>query len=112
MGELAKLELPRIETRFNDGVFVKAMVCERAGTCVEGHIHRWPHTTYFATGSFRVWKDGVHLGDFTAPCGIDIAAGCKHMLKVLADGSVALCIHNVSRTGEVETVPSEQLLGV
>ena len=109
---LRKIELPKVETTMADGVFIKQMVCEKAGTIVEQHVHAYDHTLLIGVGSFRVWKDGVHLGDFKAPKPLMIEAGTKHMLKSLEDNSIAYCIHNVSRTGEVEVLPSEQVLRV
>lgn len=57
----------------------------------------------------RAWKDGVLLGDFTAPHFIFIPAHTKHRFQTLEDGTIMWCIHNISRTGAVEIAEEHQL---
>lgn len=104
------MKLPKVEIKLTDDLFVKLMICEKAGTLVEQHVHAYDHITVFATGFFRVWKDDVHIGDYRAPTGIVIEAGKKHGLLAMEDNSLALCIHNVHKTGEVAILPSESVL--
>ena len=110
---MEKIELPKIEVRMLDGIFVKAMKCARPGTIVEQHVHVWDHGTFIARGSFRVFKDGHDMGDFKAPTSVIIEAGTKHCFVSLEPDSVALCIHDVSgEIGEIQVIPSEQVLRV
>lgn len=109
---MEKLELPKVEIHMADGIFIKQMLCEKAGTFIEQHVHAYDHTLMIAKGSFRVWRGEPHLGDFKAPAGLLIEAGTKHMLQALEPGSLAYCIHNISRTGEVEVVPTESVLAL
>lgn len=110
MKGIERVELPQRDHFFNDGVSVKAIHVPKLGTMIEQHVHAYAHTTYFAAGAFRLWKDGVHVGDFKAPTGVDVPAGVKHMLQALEPNSIALCIHYVGRTGAIETKPSDSVL--
>jgi mannose-6-phosphate isomerase-like protein (cupin superfamily) len=98
------------ETRTADGVWIRSMAVPRADTVIPQHAHRWDHTTMVAKGAVRVWQDGEELGDFYAPCGIFIRAGAKHTFLSLTDDTLLYCIHNISRTGEVEVVAEHQLI--
>ena len=92
-----------------DGLFVKSMCADKAGTIIGQHAHAWDHSTFIALGAVRAWKDGALLGDFTAPQFIFIPAHTKHRFETLEDGTIMWCIHNISRTGEVEIVEEHQL---
>lgn len=97
------IEQPPVwEHTASDGIFIKQMYLRHAGTLVPQHAHVYPHTTMLAQGRMRVWKEGVLLGDFVAPAPIFIEAQVKHALMSLEDHTLAYCIHNVSRTGQVE----------
>lgn len=93
---------PVVEIKMADGIFIKQMLIARAGTYIPQHVHKYDHTSMLAVGRVRIWKDGVFDGDYTAPTGILIAAGVAHMFMALVDGTIVYCIHNVSRTGDVE----------
>lgn len=91
-----------IEFYSTDGVFVKTMHIKHANVLVPQHSHEYDHLSMLAKGSVRVWRDGVILGDFTAPVGIEIKARTKHKFLSLEPDTLVLCIHNVSRTGQVD----------
>jgi len=86
-----------VDIRLVDGVFVKATTFRHAGMFAPQHAHEFAHLSYIASGSVRVFADGVLLGDFTAPASIVIPAGVKHLFEILADDTVVLCIHNADR---------------
>ncbi len=92
-----------------DGVFIKQMLLKDAGTLVPQHAHVYAHTTMLARGKLRVWREAILLGDFEAPCSIFIEARVKHSLLSLEPDTVAYCIHNVSRTGDVEVYAEHQV---
>lgn len=94
------------ETDFTsaDGVFVKRMVVAEADTYLGQHAHRYDHVTVVATGTVRLWEGETDRGEFRAPAFITIKAGALHRFRTLEPATVLLCIHNVSRTGAIETV--------
>jgi quercetin dioxygenase-like cupin family protein len=94
-----------------DGIFVLQLPIIKAGTEVPQHAHAHEHMSMLARGAVQVWKDGVFMGDFHAPDGIVIAAHCKHKFLSLEDNTLIYCIHNVSRTGEIEVAAEHQLEG-
>jgi hypothetical protein len=98
-----------VEIKIADDIFVKQMVLSQGGTVVPQHSHEHDHLSMLALGSVSVWKDGVFAGEYTAPCGIHIAARVKHTFVSLSDLVIIYCIHNVSRTGEVDILEEHQL---
>lgn len=99
-----------VEVFSADNVFVKQMIIPKAGTYVPQHAHKYDHLTMLAAGSIRVWKDGILQGDRSAPTGIEIPAGVKHMFMSLEDGTVAYCIHNLSRPDFAAVVEEHQIV--
>lgn len=91
-----------------DGVFIKQMYLKEPGTMVPQHAHRYDHTSMLATGSVRMWKEGLFVADFVAPAPIFIKAGVKHMFQSLEANTLIYCIHN-ARAGRVEIVAEHQL---
>jgi quercetin dioxygenase-like cupin family protein len=85
-----------------DGIEVRHVVIHKAGTVIPQHAHKFPHLTVVAAGSVRLWLDGTLKGDTRAPGAIMIGAGTKHLIMALEDGTVIECVHNVSRSGEIE----------
>lgn len=100
-----------VEIHGADGVFIKQMIIPKAGTLVPQHSHTYDHTWMLALGSARLWEDGRLVGDKKSPCGITIKAGTKHTFMSLEDNTIGYCIHNVSRTGDVEIVEEHQFEG-
>lgn len=100
--ELCIEQPPVWEHAAPDGVFIKQMYLRHSGTMVPQHAHVYAHTTMLAAGKLRVWKEGEFIGDFVAPAPIYIDAKVKHTLMALEDHTLAYCIHNTSRTGQVE----------
>jgi len=92
-----------------DGVFIKQYLIPECGCYVPQHSHKYDHTTMLAVGAIRVWCDGVLVGDFDAPMPIMIGAGTKHLFQTLAANTLIYCIHNISRTGEVEIIEEHQI---
>jgi quercetin dioxygenase-like cupin family protein len=84
----------KVEFFFEDEVFVKQIYLAKAGHSVAGHAHTYSHTWFLAAGRARLWRDGKIVGDFQAPTGIKIEAGCFHTITALTDGVLGYCIHN------------------
>lgn len=84
----------KVEFFFEDDVFVKQIYLAKAGYSVPGHAHTYSHTWFLAAGRARLWRDGKIIGDFEAPTGIKINAGCFHTIAALTDGVLGYCIHN------------------
>ena len=101
-----------IEIKMADGIFVKQMSVPLAGTIIPQHSHTYEHLSMLAYGSVRLWKDGVDMGEFHAPRGITIAAGCKHTFKPLEDKTVIYCIHNIKDAEGVSIKEEHQISGV
>lgn len=87
-------EPEKIEFHLADNVFVKMIVLEKDGMVARGHKHSFDHTSFLATGSMRLWKDDVLVGDLKAPTGIFIEAGVVHEMVALEDDTMFLCVHN------------------
>lgn len=98
------------EIKMADGVFIKSHHVRLAGTFMPQHSHSYDHTSMIARGSVRVWKDGWWQGDYVAPKGLIIEAGTKHTFMTLENDTIIYCIHNISRTGEVEIAEENHLL--
>lgn len=97
-----ELQPDSVEFKGADGVLVKSMVCKVAGTVVPQHAHAYDHLSMLAIGAIKVWKDEKYLGTYHAPAGIEIEAGAKHRFETVTDYTIIYCIHNVSRTDEVD----------
>lgn len=93
-----------------DGIGTVATLIHRAGTYIPQHAHKYAHISTVAHGSVAVWKGRAFLGTFAAPRQIVIEAGVKHMFQALEDKTVVLCIHNVSRTGEIELAEEHHIV--
>lgn len=100
---------PEIEWAIEDGIFIKQMYLEKKGTVVPQHSHEYDHVSMLAVGSVAVWVDGVLIGEMKAPKPITIKAHKKHTFMSLEDGTTIYCIHNISRTGEVDIHEEHQI---
>jgi quercetin dioxygenase-like cupin family protein len=94
------MSYPETKIACVSNLWVRQMHFVTAGDQNEGHIHNHDHITLLSHGSLEVDVDG-HKTTFVAPHMIYIAAGKRHFLKALQDGTVASCIHAL-RTGERE----------
>lgn len=110
--EKAELQPISVEIKMADGLFVKSMLILKAGTIVPQHAHTYEHLSMVAAGSVHAWRDGLSIGVYNAPAGIIIPAESKHTFEALVDNTLLYCIHNVSRTGEVEIADEHQLPGI
>lgn len=81
-------------------LWVRMMHFEKAGDHNVGHVHNFDHITLLSKGSVEVDVEG-NKTTFKAPHMIYIAAGKRHFLTALEDGTVASCLHAL-RTGERE----------
>lgn len=102
---------PNVEIHMADDIFIKQIYIAKAGTYIPQHSHKYAHTSMLATGSMRAWKDGVLVGDLTAPTGILIEAGTKHTFLSLVDNTTIYCIHNLSRSDVIEVLEEHQIVG-
>lgn len=100
-----------VEIVCTDGVFIKQMVCKLKNTLIPQHSHKHSHHSMLATGAVRVWCDGELKGEYHAPSAIFIKEGCKHKFITLEDNTIIYCIHNISRTGEVDVLEEHQIRG-
>lgn len=98
-------------THSADGVIVEQMVIPDAGTIVPQHAHTYDHLTFVAAGSLAVALDGEDLGTFGPGESVMIRAGGKHLLTSLQDQTIAYCIHNASRSGDIEVSEEHCLIG-
>lgn len=98
-----------IEYHTADGVMVKTMAIKHKDVMVPQHSHEHDHLTVIAAGSVRAWCDDELLGDFFAPASLEIPAGTKHRFLSLEPNTMLMCIHNISRTGQVQIRDEHQL---
>lgn len=99
-----------VEWTTPDGVFIKGVFMDKKFLLVAQHSHEYAHTSLLVKGSLRVWKDEVYVGDFCAPCTIDIEAKTKHRFLSLEEGTALYCIHNVSQTTGKVAIHEEHIL--
>jgi quercetin dioxygenase-like cupin family protein len=92
-----------------DGVFIKQILLEKAGYVCPQHVHKYDHHTMLAQGSIRLWKDGKHAGDYSAPIPILIRAGVEHTLMALEKNTICYCIHRLHGTDAVEILSEAQV---
>lgn len=97
-----------IEFHSADGVFVKRWSFSKYDIAPQ-HSHTYDHLSMVATGSVRLSVDGEFVAVFRAPAGINIKAGHKHEFFILEDNTTIYCIHNISRTGEVDVAEEHDL---
>lgn len=93
-----------------DGVYIRQIVIAKKNSIIPQHSHVYGHMTMLVKGGITVWEDGVLKGNHVAPSGIFIKAGVKHRFLTLEDDTILYCIHNISRTGEVEIAEEHQVL--
>lgn len=102
MTEFERLADQPIETDIHicEGLFVKHAVFAK-GSYIPQHSHEFDHLSVIASGAARVWKNGILVGDFSAPSGLVITAHTKHLFLALEDGTSVLCIHRTDLNGGV-----------
>lgn len=83
------------EIRLADGVFMKTMVIQKAGTAVPQHAHIFDHVSVLVRGSVALARNGGEPLKFAAPAGILIAARVKHLFTALEDDTIILCVHDI-----------------
>lgn len=101
----------QVDIKMADDVFIKQIVVANPETYLPQHSHAYDHTSMIALGAVRVWEGGDCKGDFTAPCGLTIKACVKHMFMTLVPNTIIYCIHNVSRTGDVDLLDEHDPYG-
>lgn len=98
------------EIKMADGIFMKTMRAEKAGTLIPQHAHKFSHVSNLVRGKIRVFVDGKTMGDYEAPIGITIAANLKHMFETLVDDTIMLCVHDIGTAEAVEIVEEHQIV--
>lgn len=110
MSEPARVVIPdEIDFITADEIFIKQIHLREKHTIVPQHSHHYAHSSMIARGAVLVWRDGVELGIFRAPQPILIEAGTKHTFMSLEPDTIIYCIHNISRTGEIQILEEHQL---
>ena len=99
------------EIKMADGLFIKSMAVEKAGTVIPQHSHRYDHVSALTLGAVRVWENGLLSGEYEPPALLTIKAGVKHTFLTLRDATLILCIHNISRADVIEIEDEHQLDG-
>ena len=95
-----------------DGIWTAHITVADAKTVLPQHSHAFDHLTLLATGSVRVSRADAEPMEYTAPAGIFIPAGVKHLFETLTPDVVLACIHNTMRAGHVEVVDEHQIVEV
>lgn len=106
----AECQPENVEFSTPDGIFVKQYLFRDSGSYAPQHSHKYDHVSMLAVGAVRVWCDDTHMGDFEAPMPIEIRAGVKHLFMTLEPNTLIYCIHNISRSGEVEIIDEHQIV--
>lgn len=87
-----------------DGIRTEAVRIFKAGMKTGYHRHAYDHTTAIVRGAVEAFADGKPLGTFHEMNSLFIKAGVLHQFTALEDDTTFVCVHNVSRTGSIETV--------
>lgn len=74
-------------------LFTRLMIFKDAGDQEPEHSHRDGHFTALLVGKALFNVEG-RLVEKTAPCLVWIAAGSKHQITALDQGTIAACIHD------------------
>jgi hypothetical protein len=93
-----------------DDIFVKSHLIPKAETYLPQHQHAFSHASVIAAGSVRLWEGDMNRGLFKAPATVTILANRPHTFLTLEDNTVILCIHNVSRTGDIEVTSENNMV--
>lgn len=83
------------EIRLADGVFMKTMVIQKAGTAVPQHAHSFDHVSVLVRGSVKIEREGRPDLICLVPTGITILARVKHLFTALEDDTIILCVHDI-----------------
>lgn len=79
-------------------IFIRRNILERAGDVIDGHAHRFDHTSYVIKGSVRVHAvllDGREIEqDFHEGDHFLVLAGVTHKITALADGVMFDCLYS------------------
>ena len=62
------------------------------GVIVPQHKHDHDHASYIASGSARLWIDGVWEGDYTGGDEIEIKAQHEHLFQALEPNTRIVCV--------------------
>jgi quercetin dioxygenase-like cupin family protein len=84
----------KVEFHLADNIFVKMISLPEKGYICSGHKHTFDHTSFVASGSIRVWKDGILDKDYHSPTGVFIEKNVEHKMLALEDNTLFFCIHN------------------
>ncbi len=93
-----------------DGIWTAHITVADAGTVLPQHSHSFDHLTLLAAGSVRVSRADTDPIEYSAPAGILIPAGVKHLFETLTPDVVLACIHNTARTGRVQVADEHQIV--
>lgn len=109
--ERASAEYQPVETRYEmaDGVVVVSNLFEKAGAFLPQHSHQYPHISFVAQGSVKMWQDGKYLGLFRKNDHVVIPEHTKHIHQAQEDGTIVLCIHRYDRTGDIDIAEEHQI---
>lgn len=103
------IEIPLTEgctttaVRCADGIHTEAVRIFKAGMQTAHHSHVYDHTTVIVRGAVEVYADGERLGIFREMESLLIKAFVKHRFVALQNDTTFVCVHNVSRSGAIET---------
>lgn len=92
----------------DDGAFFNRMFLAKSNVFVPQHSHTKAHTTLITEGSMRVWRDGVCMGDYTAPAAVYIPAEIKHSFMSLEPDTCAYCVFSASPVTHEEHLLDEK----
>lgn len=98
------------DIKMADGVFMKTMRVQKAGTLIPQHSHVFPHISNLVRGRMRVFADGKDMGVYEAPIGILIGAHIKHTFETLVDDTIVLCVHDIGTAEGVEIAEEHQIV--
>lgn len=87
-------------------IFIRPNNLPKAGDCIDGHVHRFDHTSIVFKGAVHIkakLPDGTVIErDFVSPAHVLIRADVEHEITALVDDSCIWCVyaHNTPQ-GEV-----------
>lgn len=101
-----------IEHTSEDGLFMKGMIMEKAGTVVGQHAHIYGHTSLLVRGKCVVYVgDNAEGVKYEAPAFIWVPEKEKHRFVSLEDNTHIYCIHNTYGAKNVKIYEEHKFIG-
>lgn len=101
-------DIPLVDMKIVDNVFVKMHHFIRAGDSHDGHSHTFDHITLLSSGSVKMIHDKGEA-EYKAPYLIVTPKGIKHQFTALEPNTVFCCIHAIRESDDIDGVAPQDI---